>query len=61
MGQIFYRITAQDTKVYTCNLETCDRICAAMINNGFEPKVKRFNKRQISLCDLELVNTLLGK
>lgn len=55
---IFYRIIAKDTKIYTRSLSVCDRMCAALIANGYTPDVTRLRYSQIPISDIKLVINL---
>ena len=55
---IFYRIIAKDTKIYTRSLSVCDRMCAALIANGYTPDVTRLRYSQVPISDIRLVINL---
>lgn len=56
--KIFYRIVAKDTKMYTRSLSVCDRVCAALIANGYTPNVTRLKYSQVPISDIRLVINL---
>lgn len=43
---------------YTRNIADCDSLCARMIDEGIYPKVRRMQRKDVPLSDLELVNNL---
>lgn len=55
---IFYRIIAEDTKIYTRSLSVCDQMRAALIANGYTPNVTRLRYSQVPISDIRLVINL---
>ena len=37
---ILYSIKAKGTRIHTSDPGLCDRMCAALLSNGFTPRVK---------------------
>lgn len=55
---ILYQIISKNVRAYASNIVACDELCAKIINNGGEVKVRRMKRSMVPMCDLELINEL---
>lgn len=58
MDKVVYQIKEKGITAYASNIASCDALCAIMINNGGNPKVRRMKRTQVPLSDIELVTEL---